>query len=223
MKFLAILLIVLMPVVSFGYEIATTETGAQIHWTATTEIVVTLDPSLETINDSAYDLAEDSFNEWLDYMEGAVTVKFIKKTCTENTRYCIRYGAKEDNCGEKTVACTIRTFYTKSGSIAGVDIVMFDNYSWDSNEELHNVLLHEIGHGFGLHHSLSTTAVMYPLVSSENTELYEDDINGIMTLYTEDEYPTVEDPPQPVEHLSGTSCAVSVPGNKIINLFILLF
>ena len=85
---------------------------------------------------------------------------------------------------------------TKYGSNKTI-IIINDNYNWDNkNKLLLNVLLHEIGHTVGLHHSSHTTAVMYFAASGRRTTLTEDDKQGVIALYPgENPNPPDEQPP----------------------------
>lgn len=215
MKFLPILIAMLIPALSYSYEIKKTETGNPVRWEEGTEIIVSLDPSLEDLNSTAYTTAEDSFNEWVDYMEGAVIVRFIKQTCTDSSMFCIKYGQAVESCGDLAMACTRRTYNSTSGELVTVSIQIFDNYSWSTVGELRNAMLHEIGHGMGLTHSLFKSAVMYHMASPRNSALSQDDINGIMTLYTEKEHPSVEE----TESIPGCSLALFRPAQNIYSLF----
>jgi len=191
MKYLAVLIALIIPVISYGYEIKTTETGNFVHWTPGTEIIVSLDPSMEDLSESSYATAEDSFNEWLGYMAGAVTISFVRQPCTDSSTFCISFGDDTELCGKNAVACTHRVYSRYDGDLIKVHIQFFNSYEWKSSRLLQNTMLHEIGHGLGMSHSFSRNAVMYHLVSSRHTSLNQDDINGIMTIYTGIEYPSV--------------------------------
>jgi hypothetical protein len=51
--------------------------------------------------------------------------------------------------------------------------------------DLYTVALHEFGHAFGLDHSATTAAVMYPTYQGADYGLYADDVAGIRAIYSQ--------------------------------------
>lgn len=68
-----------------------------------------------------------------------------------------------------------------SGSMRGVVHLDYDE-DWDF-ASLKQVLLHELGHTFGLGHSSDNKSIMFPWYSSSVDNVNQDDKNGIEWLY----------------------------------------
>lgn len=73
------------------------------------------------------------------------------------------------------------------GSNAG-DLHFDDGETWVLDPSASGILLlqvaiHEIGHLLGLSHSQNQSAIMYAYYSATNTQLHQDDLNGVVALY----------------------------------------
>ena len=80
---LAICVMLLAPTVQ-SYEIARAKNGAWIQW-ASSEITITIDPSMTDIRDDAVAVIETAFMTWLDYVDADITVNFVKNVCDAKT------------------------------------------------------------------------------------------------------------------------------------------
>ena len=95
-----------------------------------------------------------------------------------------------DNGGTATSNTLAHAFApptNNSGNIAG-DLHFDDFETWTNNNpptgiDLLTVAIHEIGHSLGLDHTPVTTAVMFANYGGINTNLDQDDINGVVNLY----------------------------------------
>lgn len=74
-------------------------------------------------------------------------------------------------------------------SIDEADMALNTNFNWETDEsasqkfDAETVLLHENGHALGLGHEESKPSIMAPYYSTLNRVLYQDDIDGITSLY----------------------------------------
>ncbi len=124
--------------------------------------------------------------------------------------------AEEWNGNQGTLALTY-TFYNLDGDMRLTDADMVINgvdWTWTTHDEeigtgtpakvdVETVVLHEIGHFFGLNHTSDPSAVMYP----SNNKLKQrspatDDIEGICSLYSNG-MPVPDDPNNPTGNSGG--------------------
>ena len=84
-------------------------------------------------------------------------------------------------------------------------------------------MMHEAGHFYGVNHSENKNAIMFPKYN-DKTNLHEDDINGIQTLYNGVELPSIDEDNEDVDyHFMGCASSVSGPIKHSKSIFSLLF
>ena len=82
--------------------------------------------------------------------------------------------------------------------------------------DLQTVWIHEFGHGLGLGHSGVSDSVMYPKYTEPRRDLYQDDINGILSLYSSVDLPptvTITKPADGAKFASGAN--ISFTGTAV--------
>lgn len=191
--FISIAAIILFTINANAYELKYVENGNMIKWPEG-QIDIYLDSSLELIEEDTYTTIEESFLEWSDYIEKDIILNFIYEDCSpEKNKNCVRYTSPEDFTTD-TVAHTVRKWIIATGEIQYCNIEILTH--WDIEyirRNLKNIILHEIGHFFGLEHSDNRQTIMYKGVNVIE-ELHQDDINGIKTLYGNGIiYPSIEE------------------------------
>lgn len=196
-------------------------TGENVSWPAG-EINIYLDPSLEDISDNAYSIIEESFLEYLDYIERDITINFIYKECSPREENCIIYDYQPTNN-----KFAYASWFFKWSTITNCSIHYSTLTDWNDTL-LHQVSLHEVGHFFGLSHSEKSTAIMYATINTQEPHLTIDDINGIIFLYGGDLLPEPEIiiSEEKEEKHSGPyapCCSINNNTNYIKSIFSLLF
>jgi len=80
---------------------------------------------------------------------------------------------------------SITTYDRTSGGIVDCDIELFDEEYGLTEADLHNVLIHELGHALGLGHSPDRRAVMYRWTQpgAKRMDLGTDDLAALCRLY----------------------------------------
>jgi hypothetical protein len=219
MRILTIIILITLYVQNvYSYELYLDEEGHATRWYTDT-IDVYLDPSLEKIApaDKIYSIIEESFLEWNDYVEDDISINFIREACLFSSKSCVSYGYCE-------VLGTANI--TKSNNkISQVDIRIGDNTNWGMPGEkdkidIKPILLHEIGHFWGLAHASDINSIMYPYPYSSMLVLTEDDINGITDLYTNSKY--ISEPEEDIDY-QFMGCSINNIDNATKGILSLLF
>jgi hypothetical protein len=224
--FTIIILITLYVHNAYSYELYINNDGEAMKWRSQ-KIDIYLDSSLEEIApaDKIYPLIEESFLAWSDYIDEDITINFINDNCQNSSRNCISYGP----CKELLAVTIFNTTLTKE-ELTDVDIRIGNNTNWGLPGETDKVditylLLHEIGHFWGLDHSADPNAIMYPYYHPA-TDLTEDDVQGITALYgAETTYTHLEEQEESTrdKHLYMPGCSFTNISNTTKGIFSLLF
>lgn len=88
-----------------------------------------------------------------------------------------------------SLAVTLIWFYPddypgpEAGNIIDADIEFNSNMDWMSEYDLMTVAIHEAGHVLGLDHETSVECIMQPIYFGTNQFLFEDDIDGVSSIY----------------------------------------
>ncbi len=139
---------------------------------------------------------QEALAEWAQY----APLKFVEvpdsgPSFLDGTGYnagsypTIRIGAKSIDGQYGALAYA---YYPSTNGLGG-DLVLDTNELWNTRPgggriDMLEVVTHELGHALGLGHETNTTAVMNPVYAGRfsgpgTAFLYQDDINGIRTLY----------------------------------------
>lgn len=87
--------------------------------------------------------------------------------------------------GSQVLGATVRT--TRTPLMRQVDLVLNRTYLYLGDEELNQVIIHELGHSIGLDHSSDYNSIMYAQinVSFPSQEILQDDYSGINYIVDE--------------------------------------
>lgn len=184
--------------------------GALVHWPSNQVITITIDPTINMIRTDAADITEDVFMRWLDYVDADIVVDFVHAQCDASTLNCVSYDHSAiDGTYEGIGVNYNRNWWADTGEITNSSVKIYPRMKVENFE---STMLHEAGHFWGMEHSDNPAAVMYPYNNSDRTELHQDDINGIMTIYGDGAvYPTIK--PDKVDY-SFQGCSINAGASK---------
>ena len=128
---------------------------------------------------------------WLDYVDADIVVDFVHAPCDSSTLNCVSYDYDAVDGTYDGIGFNYnRNWWADTGEITNSSVKIYPRMNVENFE---STMLHEAGHFWGLEHSENQSAVMYPYNNSDRTELHQDDINGIMTVYGDGAvYPTID-------------------------------
>lgn len=135
-------------------------------WPDEIEISITLDPSLEELApaDEIYAFVADIFHRWLDITESNITINFEYRKCNWVAgNNCVAVIDTDESWLGHTDVMTNR-----DKEIYGARVLIASDVNWqyskdDEGYSLERILMHEIGHFWGIQHVDSdTNDVMYP-------------------------------------------------------------
>jgi hypothetical protein len=218
MKSIAITIIILLLSRLASAETIEYKNGHPIRWDSS-EITVTLDPSLETLGDDAYAIIEDAFIDWIDMSGIGIEINFEYTACTSHPYYF--KGIKAENCVMAMVAPdedwlghdsgwlgTAPSTKTQYGEIVNADII-FDSQVIGWHDNLDCTVMHEVGHFFGLGHSEDVESMMHGIIENNcQRGITDTDTADLRELYA------IEDDMQ---------CSVGNIGNNSGSIWNLLF
>ena len=187
----------LMSTIALAFNVELTGSGAEQHWDVSEvpyyinlEGINKLDPKfvLEAITQSA-DIWMTS--DFTFVYEGETKERQAK--IGDDNPSVIYF---EDNWNESpgVLALTYRWSSNSSGKIIHFDLAINNTHhewSTDGEEDKHdlqNAITHEFGHALGLGHSETPEATMAPtapLGETQKRDLHEDDIEGVVYLYSD--------------------------------------
>ncbi|MFH1380118.1 MAG: matrixin family metalloprotease [bacterium] len=82
-----------------------------------------------------------------------------------------------------SLAVTFTWYDPSTDEITDADIEFNSSIDWASGFDLMTVAIHEAGHVLGLGHETTEEAIMQPIYFGVNQQLFEDDIEGVSSLY----------------------------------------
>lgn len=144
-------------------------------WDDNAHITVMIDNS---VDEQWRGVVEDSFHRWLDYTDSKIEINFEYGECEYIAgNSCVdMYDDLGGYLGTATVSCA-------AGRITWGRVSMLRQTT--ENFSMEHVIMHEVGHFFGMQHSDDPTDTMYP-----TTQIYADyygptqnDISAIRALY----------------------------------------
>ncbi len=121
------------------------------------------------------------FQAWFKYLNANITVRkirasyeYFKNTPRGNVTFMFGEGRHGDAMpfdaenGELSHAATL-----SSDSIFRGQIHLDDEEDWSTENKLFSMLVHEIGHLFGLNHSSNANSIMAPIVKTKRQQLLD--------------------------------------------------
>ncbi len=185
-----------------AWEIKMTGDGTPIRWPdGEIEIALNFSAELHDIDeDDAEAEVRDAFASWNSMLGEQMSVRFESDDDAETERdgtNAIHWGTDPDDSFIDPVALgtTYLTYKTSTGQILEADIVINGvNYEWmvvrgdcTARYDLQNILAHEIGHFYGIAHSVDhNESTMYPsaaMCETKKRQLSSDDQDAILFLY----------------------------------------
>ncbi len=189
-----------------AYVIQESGSGAELHFTAMPQYFYLNDDGSDDLTDgSELDAFRRAFATWdavdqsdarftkLDATSKGVTDIFNDNGLAGRDKLNL-VAWVESNWQEPAslLALTFTYYVDASGKILEDDIIMNGvDYTWTTSDagvqsDVEGIAAHEIGHAFGLGHSVDTEATMFASASNGETkkrDLAQDDIDGIIYLY----------------------------------------
>lgn len=189
-----------------AYVIQKTSTGKEIHFTSMPQpFYLNQLGSADVADDSEIDSLRAAFATWNDVPECDAKFDKLALTTRGETDVFNDHGQPgrdkmnevvwvEDTWieGSEKIALTYTYYNDVTGKIYEDDLTLNGvDYSWAtdgdaSHMDVQEIATHEIGHAFGLDHSLDPTATMYASAFAGETskrDLAQDDIDAIQHLY----------------------------------------
>ncbi|MFH0900919.1 MAG: matrixin family metalloprotease [Pseudomonadota bacterium] len=192
-----------------GYDVKTTAGGLPLRWgEQTLSIDVSMDGAPESIEGVAgVEAVKSSFAVWSAILPASMPVDIEASpvhTPAEPDAYDQRNAVLwvvsgwDDDYEPNTLAMTLTTYNSETGQIVDADIMInSEQHDWIAGDEalascqdendLQNVVTHEVGHLLGLaHEQTEREATMYPSSApceTKKRDLHEDDVAGIRYLY----------------------------------------
>lgn len=191
---------------AFGFQLRRISTGEPVRWH---QERVTFYLNLESIpsyleRSRVLYIVQQSFATWSKVPSSFLQFEFGGST-TQRTQYdrtaednvnTVHFETEKWDDDPDVLALTKTIYEPKTGEIHDADIrINAVNFHWttsdsDVENDLQNMLTHEVGHVLGLEHSEHQEATMY--AKSKKGELSkrvlaQDDVNGVSYLYPSDE------------------------------------
>lgn len=195
---LASLGLVLQAADAQAFKVRQTKNGKVIMW-CSSKVVVHLDTTHVKKVPGLVDAVRSSFASWTSYgmptkVELRMSTKRLKANASDNVNSVLWLKGNWPYEAHR-VAKTLFRYGSSTGCIKEADIVLnakvfawavFSNkHNTVSDYDVENVMAHEVGHFFGLAHSDTGEATMWPTTPKGETSkrsLSQDDINGIASL-----------------------------------------
>ncbi|MDR1168071.1 MAG: matrixin family metalloprotease [Heliobacteriaceae bacterium] len=110
-------------------------------------------------------IVKDAFAEWIQKTNGRVKVEYIPEQRRKAASLIFEFVNTIDSSDDTnhTLGTTQRTYNGRILAYSVIKIGLLDRQSGKpvSDSSLHYIILHEIGHAFGLNHSNDVESIMY--------------------------------------------------------------
>jgi len=139
-------------------------------------------------NDVIERMIEIAFNTWLKHLHGDVLVKRLDEREEQFDSSNITIYFAEGNHGDSMLFDGIDGELAHSCSLSNTQspfrghVHLDDSENWHKGNRLLSVLIHQIGHLFGLDHSSNPNSVMSPLFHFGSDGILDEDIKNLRMI-----------------------------------------
>lgn len=195
-----------LPGKSFAYVIQETGSGKEISFRALPQdFLLSADGSADVANGAEFQAVANAFQSWKDVPESDARFSNLSAVNMDTSdiyndgglpgrdrKNLLAWVETDWNEGSSLIALTYTYFVEATGKILEDDIVMNGvDYTWTTDDvvvqtDVESIAAHEIGHAYGLGHSLDPEATMFATSSQGETKkrsLHADDIAAIQHSY----------------------------------------
>ena len=133
-------------------------------------------------------IIDKAFQTWLKHLYGDVKVRKLNELEERFDQSNITIYFAEGNHGDSMLFDGIDGELAHSCSLSNTlspfrgHVHLDDSENWNKGNRLMSVLLHQIGHLFGLDHSSNPKSVMSPLFHFQDPSLLEEDVRNLRVV-----------------------------------------
>ena len=136
-------------------------------------------------DDYRYQDMKNAFNAWTKATKNRITFKFINSKSAANI--VVYFVDTVDQSNNEATVGLAASKKTATGLISHTNVYIgekakFNNAQDLTRDEAYTVMIHEIGHALGLHHSKDPLSIMYPTVDAKQ-EIREEDLQILYKIY----------------------------------------